>query len=66
MKGERQSGQTEQWSSPPSLLVEGGESVRSSEKGSDIVALSLKDGQAAADFSGHGLHTVASAAEASV
>jgi hypothetical protein len=30
------------------------------------VAVSLKDGQTAADLSGHGLHTVASAAEESI
>jgi hypothetical protein len=30
------------------------------------VAASLKDGQRAADLSGHGLHTIASAAEASI
>jgi hypothetical protein len=29
------------------------------------MAVSLKEGQTAADLSGHGLHTVASAAEAS-
>jgi hypothetical protein len=36
------------------------------EKAPDIVAVSLKDGQMAVDLSGHGLHTVASAAEANI
>ncbi len=66
MKGERQSGQREQWPSAQSSQAEGEESAWSSETAPDIVAISLKDGQMAADLSGYGLPTVASAAEASI
>jgi hypothetical protein len=66
MKRGRQNGQREQWSSAPAWLAGRGEPAWHSEEAQDIVAVSLKDGQRAADLSGHGLHAVASAAEASV
>jgi len=66
MKGERQSGQREQWSSAPAGLAGREESCRSTEKSSGIVAVSLEDAQTAAALAGHGLHTVASAAEARI
>jgi len=66
MKRGRQIGQREQWSSAPAGLAGREEPAWHSEEAQDIVAVSLKDGQTAADLSGHGLHTVASAAEASV
>ena len=66
MKRGRQNGQKKQWSSAPAWLAGREEPAWHSEEAQDIVGVSPKDGQRAADLSGHGLHTVASDAEASV
>lgn len=64
-KGERQSVQMEQWSSSLCGLAGGEDPARPSEEAPGIIVVSLQDVQTSGAVSGHGLHTIASAEEAS-